>query len=330
MTDIDRRLRHVDRVQVPDLWDRIETTQPRQAPPPSTAGRVLTVALALALAATGMFFALRAFVFSSDQVTTPATLPGSDVLTVPSRGEASPDFLADGRPVFVMHHENGVVSVFDAFSTHRPWGVEELVGWCASGRYFQEFWHGASFNEFGRWLDGPASADLAYFETERMPDGIQVGSRVVPQTRSERTEPGYQGPPCYSDGMVPGQHPPLLLHRFPESATFASPAEAIEAQPEEWIKLHGVLLVRRNEPTYLCASVEGDACSSSAVVEGIEAQAWLRGGPIGITENGELIERAKEDGRRRIVEEGQWIARVEGDRLSELTRIDTRVDVTER
>lgn len=329
MTDIDRRLRHVDRVHAPDLWDRIEIREPRPSIPPGHRGRILSILLALVLSAAGVFLAARAFISPSDRDVTSVGLQGSNTLDVPPRGEASPEFLADGRPVWVVHHRDDSVSVVDAFSTHRPFGIEELVGWCQSGHYFYELAHGGSFNDHGQYLDGPPSADLAYYQTEVMDGRIRVGSIVIPRTRSEHPRDGWQGGSCDSPGAAPG-YPPLRVHHIPTSAESASPAAAVRAGPKGWIKLHGVLLVRRNEPTYLCASVEGDACSSSAVVEGIEAQAWLRGGPIGITENGELIEPAKEDGRRRIVEEGQWIARVEGDRLTELTRIDTRVDVTER
>ena len=326
MTDIDRRLRQVDHISPPDLWDQIEGRHPRQTPPPGGRSRVVTVALALALAATGIFFVTRAFELMPGREATPGGWEGSDELKIPPLGEASAEFLADGRPVWVVHHEDGTVSVFDGFSTHRPWGVQELVGWCASGRYFEELAHGASYNENGLWLDGPGTADLAFFETQRTPGGIRVGVRVEPKTRSairpghfhSQAQPSYQGPACYTAGMVPGPPPPQM-HEFPESPTYASPAGAIEAQPNGWIKLHGVLLVQRDEPTYLCVSAAGDSCTSPASVEGFSAQKWLRGGPIDITDDGEWIYRPEKATGRHIFAEGQWIARVEGDHLTDLT-----------
>ena len=52
------------------------------------------------------------------------------------------------------------MSVVDAFSTHRAWGVEELNVWCPSTREFVEVAHEAHFDEYGTLtpLSGPAGA----------------------------------------------------------------------------------------------------------------------------------------------------------------------------
>jgi hypothetical protein len=112
-----------------DLWDRV-MEGPRLAPlAPRGRSRVTAAVVAFAVFGLAAFFLWRAF--AETAVTQPA---GSDVVTVPPRGETSAVYLADGRPVFVVHHEDGTVSVADGFSSHRAWGVEALNVWCPTTR----------------------------------------------------------------------------------------------------------------------------------------------------------------------------------------------------
>ena len=136
-----------------DLWDRVQEG-PRMAPlGPPRRSRVTAGVVAFAVFALAAFFVWKAF------PSTAASQPGgSTVVTVPPRGETSAVFLDDGRPVFVVHHVDGTVSVVDAFSSHRAWGVEELNVWCPSTREFVEVAHEAHFDEYGTLtpVSGPA------------------------------------------------------------------------------------------------------------------------------------------------------------------------------
>jgi Rieske [2Fe-2S] domain len=298
MVDLNERLRELDRFEPPDVWPEVER---RGARPPhegvtSRLRHVGVALLALAIAGAGIFLALRAFV-SPGQPAAPSGLSGSDVVDLPGKGETAPAFLADGHPVFVVHHEDGNVGVVDAFSTHRPWGVEELIGWCPSSRTFDEPEHGAKFNEYGQYVAGPAAADLARYEVERIGNRVRVGSAIVPTTRSENPRVGFQGELCGGTGA------PITLHPIPRSAVFASPAEAVQAGPEGWIALRGVLFVRRGESALLCATDEQGSCTSPAVVEGIHSEAWL-----------DFLDRSQ------VSFDSEWIARVEGGHLTSLTR----------
>ena len=297
MTDFRTRLQLVDQIPAPDLWRRIETGEPRGVRPPEPRSRMLVAVLALAIAGAGIFLALRALVLSPGQPAAPSGLSGSDVVDVPAIGETAPAFLADGHPVFVVHHEDDTVGVVDAFSTHRPWGVEELVGWCPSSRTFDEPEHGAKFNEYGQYLAGPAAADLARYEVERMGSRVRVGSAIVPATRSDTPRVGFEGEPCEGTGA------PVTLHSIPHSAVFASPAEAVRSRPEGWIALRGTLLVRGEEPALLCATVEEGLCAWPAVVEGIDSKAWL-----------DFLDTPE------VTIDNEWIARVQGGHLANLTR----------
>ena len=83
-----------------DLWDRVQEG-PRTAPlAPRNRTRVTAAVVAFAVFGLAAFFVWKAFTEAAP-VSTPA---GSNVVTVPPRGETSPVFLADGRPVFVVHH----------------------------------------------------------------------------------------------------------------------------------------------------------------------------------------------------------------------------------
>jgi hypothetical protein len=298
VSDLKRVFADLDRLEVPASWSEVKRRRP--GPPlrePERSRRIVEVVMALAVAAAGIALVLRAFVFAPGQPAGPSSLAGSDVLDVPPVGEVVTAFLADGHPVFVAHHQDGSVSVIDGFSTHRPWGLEELVGWCTSSRTFDESEHGAKFNEYGEYLVGPASADLATYEIEPVGGRVRVRSALVPATRTEDSRVELQGSPC-----GPGADA-LLLHRIPSSAAFDSPAAAVEARPDGWIALRGVLLVRAGEPALLCATFEADSCASAARVEGINSEGWL-----------EFLHRSK------VTLESGWIARVEGDQIISLTR----------
>jgi hypothetical protein len=90
-------------------------------------------------------------------------ISGSDVLQVPSVGGVVAANLPDGRPVFVVHHEDGPVSVVDAFSTHVTYGIGKLAGWCSSSRTFEDPFHGSKWDEFGDYALGPAPTGLVTY-----------------------------------------------------------------------------------------------------------------------------------------------------------------------
>ncbi len=113
-----RELNKLRRAELPaDLWERI-VKGPRLEPPRAhIRSRAIAAATALAVFAVAAVIAWQAF--QPFRAAT-RTLAGPAVLAVPPRGDVAPDFLPDGRPVFVVHHDDGTVSVVDAFSSHHP------------------------------------------------------------------------------------------------------------------------------------------------------------------------------------------------------------------
>ena len=213
----------------------------------------------------------------------------SDVVTVPPRGETTPVFLADGRPVFVVHHSDGTVSVVDAFSSHRAWGVEELNVWCPSTRQFVEGAHEAHFDEYGDWSAGPAPGGLETFEFQILesdaagdPASIQVEQQMI--APSAQGGSGPERPPfCPAGDEAPGdgdlvsvtgaytgETGMVVAHGLDGRQVWDSPAEAVAAAPTGWVAVRSTLHVAGDGFVQLCAQVVDDRCEGGVVVRGID------------------------------------------------------------
>lgn len=268
-----------------DLWDRV-LEGPRMSPlAPRRRSRVTAAVVAFAVFALAAFFVWKAFPAAPDSLQ-PAD---SDVVTVPPRGETSAVFLADGRPVFVVHHLDGTVSVVDAFSSHRAWGVEELNVWCPSTRQFVEVAHEAHFDEYGDWSAGPAPGGLETFGFQVLendaagdPASIQVGKQMF--APSPEGGEGPERPPFCPAGdeapsqadLVPvtgaysGETGMVLAHGVDGIKVWDSPAEAVAAAPTGWVAIRSTLHVDRDGFVQLCAQVVDDRCDGGVVVRGID------------------------------------------------------------
>jgi hypothetical protein len=252
----------------PDLWERIAEGPRLQPLPARGPSRVIaaTTALVLFLAAAALLW----IVFTPFR-TTVRTLAGSDILVVPARGETSPMFLADGRPVFVVHHKDGTVSVVDSFSSHRAWGFEEPVEWCPTTRQFVEWAHEAHYDEYGRWESaGPAPSGLATFAFQVVgrdaagdPAAIRVGAMQAPDPAGSAPITDPSRPP-----FCPGAEP--VTFTIDAAQVWDSPAEAVAAQPYGWIAVRGTLSVASDGFVQLCSQLDRERCKDAAVVRGID------------------------------------------------------------
>jgi hypothetical protein len=99
---------------------------------------------------------------SDDQTSVSLKQPSSRSTTLaePPIGHVRATRLADGSPVWVVHHRNNSVSVVSAISTHTPDGLRQLVGWCSTARGFQDGMYGSTWDEYGQRVGGPAPSDL--------------------------------------------------------------------------------------------------------------------------------------------------------------------------
>lgn len=228
--------------ELPDgLWDRV-TEGPRMEPLREPGrSQLAAAAVAVVVFVLAAAFAFEAFgPFRADR-----TLSGPDVLTVPARGQAEPAFLPDGRPIFVVHHEDGTVTVVDALSNHHAFGFEEIVVWCPTTRHLVEWAHEAHWDEYGRWdPGGPAPFGLVTyaFDVEaRDPNGdpatIHVGDAMAPDPGHSAAHTGPSRPPfCPPDDA-------FVTHTIDPSEIYDAPEAAVAAAPAGWVAVRGTMKV---------------------------------------------------------------------------------------
>jgi RNA polymerase sigma-70 factor (ECF subfamily) len=268
-----------------DLWSRVE-----QGPRISAAGegiprRALTIAIAslVAIAAVALLWiALRPL---RDDKPVPGAL---GVLEAPPVGEVAPGNLEDGRPVFVVHREDGIVEVIDAFSTHDPGGLGKLIAWCPSSRGFEDPFHGSKWDENGSYLLGPAPTGLATYEATVRNDGrVVVGSTIPPAGRDSVPTEHIAGPYC--------AHYTARVYPTLPTAVYPSPSAGVAAAPAGWVTVQGNLLLGSTGGAELC---DGPTCADSAPVGGLDTQEiwgehpWyvIRGTFIARVQDGTLVD----------------------------------------
>jgi hypothetical protein len=288
-------LRKLHGAELPtDLWARAGEGSRLEPLGPPRRSRVAAAVVALAVFALGAVLVWRVFAPAG----TGRTLAGPDVFQVPPRGATTPAFLPDGHPIFVVHHEDGSVSVVDAFSSHHQYGLEDLVAWCPSTREFVEVAHEARFDEFGTWTSaGPAPTGLATFAFEVVeedangdPASVRVGGirEPSPGGSAHETDPSTYPAFCPEEpGGVQSdettrigsgntdQVGSLVTHTIDPDDVWSSPAEAVAAAPDGWFAVEGRLLVARDGFVQLCADVEGDRCIDGAIVRGLDGVGLL-------------------------------------------------------
>jgi hypothetical protein len=102
-------------------------------------------------------------------------------------------------------------------------------------RTFDDRFHGATWNEDGDYLVGPAPTGLATYGTTMLADGqMMVGSEVPPAPRAYGGRFEQPGPWCQtSANMV---YPAL------PTEVFDSPSAVVDAVPDEWVAVKGELV----------------------------------------------------------------------------------------
>lgn len=170
------------------------------------------------------------------------------VLPLPPRGSALSALLRDGTPVWVAHDAEGGVSVFDGASTHLPFGVSVLVGWCPQTQSFEDPIYESQWNAQGLKIGGPAPTGLKrYASTIRAGRVIASGAPTVVATEVPPLPedaltgiPPVSTAPCF-DPTKPGYNP----------GTSERPdLDGIEAIP-----LRSFARTRRTPITYLIENV---------------------------------------------------------------------------
>jgi len=193
--------------------------------------------------------------FTSPFGTVGALPIAAGILDVPAQGGTATGRLADGRPVFVVHHDDGTVTVVDGISTHVT-SAATLVGWCESSGWFEEPHYGSKFDPHGVYRDGPAPTGLITYEiVEAGPSQVRVVGAHAP---ASRWTPGEEptGPFC----MVVGRPPkPLVLPPVePVDATLSE----VVASHEGWVGVRAILEASPNG-ALLCEPDTDGVCRES-------------------------------------------------------------------
>jgi hypothetical protein len=170
---------------------------------------------------------------------TTVVVSGRVRLAVPAIGQTDAEFLDDGSPVFVVHHRDGTISVVSALSTHRPWGVGAVIGWCARARDFEDWSHGSVWDETGAKVAGPAPGGLETYPILKVDgDSVEVDD-VVNAGLPPGSPPGRSrsGPQCYNEG---GQGTNVVPD-FASRPTYEF-GDALRTQPSGLVVLRDVVL----------------------------------------------------------------------------------------
>jgi hypothetical protein len=276
-----------------DLWRRVRTGPRMEGAPIPARTRAATIAVALAVSIAALAVAwIVVRPMHREQILS----AGSDVLDVPAVGAVAPANLAGGRPVFVVHHDDGTVSVVDGFSTHRPWGLAKVVAWCSTSRTFDDVFHGAKWNEDGDYLVGPAPTGLVTYETTILGDGqVKVGSDIPVAPRGSGGRLEQPGPWCQTSANI--------VYPAMPTEVFDSPSAVVDTAPDGWVALKGELVATGGGGVELCSVfTTGPECHDGAPVEGIDVSGLFGENP-------------------GFVVSGPFIARVEDGSLIDLTRV---------
>ncbi len=251
---LDAELAHVHAND--DLLHRIrERVTPSRAP----VRRVRWAVAAVVVVVTGGIGAAAVLAPPTDDAVTVGSGGGGTVLSVPPVGEAAAEALADGTPVWVVHHQNGEVSVLDAASTHEPFGVPHLVGWCEPSRGFQDGQHGSVFDEQGNKRGGPAPRHLDRYEAVRADDSgvitvgpLVEGERVGPPAPVTTPKPD-RSVGCSATGLQTWEYNPGTTVRHQFNLTDARSMTAVDGAPnDQMVLFSGTVVLREGQPTVVC------------------------------------------------------------------------------
>lgn len=195
----------------------------------------------------------------------PATGPEAapDALPMPPRGGVIAAFAPDGHPVWVIRHEDGAISVLDAFSTHVPFGINKPTWWCPRSRVIEDPFHGATYNEFGEPVGGPAPRGLVPYAFE-----VRAGHLFIGDAGAMRPmAPSAGGSAPAGCTAATG----ALVHDYTTLPEAESPAVAEGAADDGWMRLHATLIpIPQTRSGLLCPERVADDDCAEVGLPGIE------------------------------------------------------------
>jgi hypothetical protein len=213
---------------------------------------------------------------SSNDATVAVSPSSSTMMAIPPIGKVRDAQLSDGSPVWIVRHNDGTVSTVSAVSTHAPYGLRQLVGWCASGRNFEDGMYGSTYDERGTRIGGPAPRSLPIADTHRKArDRVRVGSlHAAPEVNSNAIGAGIKT--CYANTATGFDAGTTRLPDYFKSNPTTIEAIAREARQGSSTGvgyLRGAaLVVAPDNSTRLCAATSKTipVCTEGPLVDGID------------------------------------------------------------
>jgi hypothetical protein len=191
------------------------------------------------------------------------------VLQAPPPGEAIAGFTESGIPFLVVRHADGTMTAVEAVSPHLATAdVRKILGWCSSSRTFDDPFHGARFDELGRYLSGPSPSGLLPLSFEVVteePLTFRLGERQSPIPRDEEGE-APAGPLCTDLETTPLVAPGIADGGLTPAELAAEPPSSPKVGAR-W-SVNATLVVRPGGDVLLCATYTDGACESGAPVTG--------------------------------------------------------------
>jgi hypothetical protein len=174
--------------------------------------------------------------------------PPTEILARPQPGEARPDYLSDGTPVWVIGLADGTVNVLLGFDQHRPNNLGKVLWWCPTAEALDNPEHGSKYDPYGHVIEGPAPYGLPAFGG-RVEGGQVVVEQLGPPPPREVP---HVGPPSHERDWCTFPEDEVVYHTFDGWPAWDSPTAAVEAAPEGWILLNGSL-APRGDQAILCS-----------------------------------------------------------------------------
>lgn len=142
---------------------------------------------------------------------------------------------------------------------HRRVVVLRVVGWCASSRTFDDFWHGSQWDARGNYLTGPAPTGLATYTIHRDGETVRVGDRNPSAGRSPESgepTPTWAGPSCAGPDPSRTREGSVT---FPDLAAAPLPVRRPEDLGDDGrIITEGIIAQRGDRPVRMCTTTEGE------------------------------------------------------------------------
>lgn len=219
----------------------------------------------------------------------PADQTNASVVRIPPLGAVAAVRLTDGRPIFVVHHETGQITVLDGFSTHVINGVYKTLAWCPEARIFSDMAHGSRYDEWGVREGGPAPTGMIAMRWRLGAGGLlQVEGLLGPVAGGDASAPE---PVDYAACTY-------VTHDFGADARL-KPGHAIESRDGTWVVVTGAMDLQDQR---MCDPYPG--CTSAAPIVGLRLDLSL------VAQSLEFFTRPR-----------LWLAQVNDGRLSHLTVI---------